>query len=165
MERKEEAMATREPTAAVRSPGLFREFDRWFDQFRAGLEDGFWTPRFGALTAPRPGIRPALVDVKDTGKEIVVQAEVPGVNKDDLEINVTDDGLELKAEVQREREEKEQGYYFRERAQSGCYRLVPLPDRVIPDKADAELKDGVLTVRIPKKEPTEEKRPRKVRVR
>ncbi len=159
-------MTTREPTAAPRAPGLFLEFDRLFDQFRTGLEDVLWTPRFGGLTTTlRTGIRPALVDVKDTGREIVVQAEVPGVNKDHLEINVTDDGLELKAEVQRESEEKDQGYYFKERAQSGWYRLVPLPDRVIPDKADAELKDGVLTVRIPKREPTEEKRPRKVRVR
>jgi HSP20 family protein len=157
---RESKLATRE--AAPKS--LWDEFDRIFANFRTGLEDFF--PRFGGLsTWAGGGTRAALVDVRDNGRDFVVQAELPGVQKEDLDIDVTPEGLEIKAQRRREQEEKEQGYYYRERAYDSWYRRLQFPAEVLPDKTEAELRDGVLTVTVPKKEPTPEKKPRKVRVK
>ncbi len=104
------------------------------------------------------------VDLIDTGREYLVRADLPGVSKDDVELRATPDGIEIKAESKRQREEKEKGYYYRERSYSALQRTLPFPEEVLPDQAEASLKDGLLEVRIPKREPTPEKKPVKVRV-
>jgi HSP20 family protein len=154
----------------ARSPfAWFDEMDRWFDDFRREVETRLWGP-LGAptsrLASPADGMlaRSPLVDVVDTGREFVVRAEVPGVAKEDLDVHVTSDGIDLRAESNRETEEKETDYYYRERAYSAFHRSAPFPDEVLPDQAEANLKDGVLEVRIPKKEATPRREPVKVRV-
>jgi HSP20 family molecular chaperone IbpA len=70
-----------------------------FENFRTGLENFFWTPRFAPVTGlAAVGTRAALVDVRGTGKELVVTAELPGVHKEDLDIGLNEDGVEIKAQ-------------------------------------------------------------------
>ncbi|MBN2067824.1 MAG: Hsp20/alpha crystallin family protein [Candidatus Diapherotrites archaeon] len=101
------------------------------------------------------GIREPLVDVVDNGNSLQVIAELPGIDKKGLEVNVEDDSVDIKAELKQEtkQEKKEEGYYCRERAYQSFYRKIPLPSEVMASKASAEFKNGVLTLNIPKKHP------------
>ena len=145
---------------------LFDDFDRVFRGFRPGMEDFFRSHRWPALVPPDgTGVRRVLVDLRDIGKELVLKAEMPGVAKEDLDIEVTKDGLEFRAEARQEREEKDEGYYLRERSYRSWHRRVPFPGEVQPDNAEAKLEEGVLTLRAPKKETSTEGERRKVPIK
>jgi len=131
----------------------FPDMDRWFDDIRREFGRAL-TPWTGTPLALEDRIRVPAVDVRDEGAEFIVTAELPGVSKDQVEIEATPESLEIRAEVRGERDEKDEKYYFRERTFRGYRRILDLPAEVAPDKADAELKDGVLEIRLPKKEPT-----------
>jgi len=107
-------------------------------------------------------IEPA-VEVSETDEDVVVRAQVPGIQKDQLEVEITADGLTLKGEVKEEKEEKKKNYHHREIRYGAFLRTVPFPTAVDSDKATATLKDGVLQVTIPKSAPTKSK-PVKVEV-
>lgn len=152
-------------TRAWRSPrDWFEEMDRWFDDLRRTFPNGGPSSLAPWTEESRLGVRASLVDLIYNGREFLVRADLPGVSKDDVELNVTPDGIEIKAESKRQREEKEKGYYYRERRYSALQRTVPFPEEVLPDQAEASLKDGLLEVRIPKREPGSEKKTVKVRV-
>jgi HSP20 family protein len=148
----------------IRRPlSLFDESDRWLDSFRKEFESVFSGP--AALSQGETALsRAPLVDLIDEGKEFVVKAEVPEVAKEDLDVRVAPEGLEIRAEFRRERREAQSGYYYHERAYSSFERFVPFPQQVLADQADAKLKDGVLEVRVPKKVPMTAKEPVKVPV-
>ncbi|MGQ9587597.1 MAG: Hsp20/alpha crystallin family protein [Thermoplasmata archaeon] len=134
---------------------LLNDMDRLFEDFRSDWENAFMIPR--AFTTDL--VRQPLVDLSDNGKEYVVKAEVPGIKKEDLNIEVTENGIEISGEtkVEEKEEDKDRGYLRKERRYAKFYRSLPLPDAVLTDKADAELKDGILTVKLPKAAPLEKK--------
>lgn len=142
----------------------FREFDRVFDSFRTGLEDMFLSP-LGFRLWGDATVRAPAVDLVDKGGEFVVTAELPGVAKENLDIEVSEDGAEIRARTETERKEEDKGYYLHERTQDSWYRRVPFPAEVVADRAEAELKDGVLTLRVPKLQTTPETKARKVTVK
>lgn len=134
---------------------MLNDMDRVFDDFRSEWENMFLAPR-------SPGtemVRQPLVDLADNGKEYLVTAEIPGISKDDLRIEVAQDSLEISGEtsVEEKEEDKETGYLRRERRYSRFYRALPLPENVLTDKVEAELKDGLLTITLPKAAPPERK--------
>ena len=86
------------------------------------------------------------------------------LSKEDIDLKVTSDGIEIRAKADRSREEKEKDYYFRERTYQAYERTLSFPEEVKADLASANLKDGVLEVRVPKKQPTPESKPVKVPV-
>lgn len=141
---------------------ILADMDRLFDEFRTEWENTFLTPR--AFTSEL--IRQPLIDLADNGKEYVLKAEVPGINKEDLNIEVTENSIEISGETKTEEkeEDKEKGYLRRERRYAKFYRSLPLPEAVVADKAEAELKDGILTVKLPKAAPPE-KKSKKVQVK
>ena len=132
---------------------VFAEMDRWLDDVRRDF-GSLWTPEAGTGLASVAGVRVPAVDVRDEGAEFVVSAELPGVSKDDVKIQATPEGVEINAEVRGEREETDEKYFFRERTYRAYHRTVPLPAEVVADKAVADLKDGILEIRLPKREPT-----------
>ena len=90
------------------------------------------------------------VDVIDRDDDIVVRAEVAGVDKKDLDISVTESSVTLKGETKQE-EREEQGHYYRHEISRGAFaRMVTLPAQVDTEKAKAEFKDGVVEVTLPK---------------
>lgn len=101
-------------------------------------------------SAPFPGWSLLAGEVLDKGKELVVHLEVPGVDKEDLEIAVRDTTLHVRGERRFAREHIGGSYYVMERAYGTFERVVPLPAKVDVDKTTAELRQGVLTVRLPK---------------
>ena len=98
------------------------------------------------------------MDLQDTEDKILVTADVPGVDKGDVTVNVRGDMLEITAEKKDEKEEKGEGYIRRERGYTGFYRRIPLPAEVDPGKVDATLKDGVLRIEMTKTAPSEAKK-------
>lgn len=90
------------------------------------------------------------VDVIDRDDDIVVRAEVAGVDKKDLDISVTESSVTLKGETKQE-EREERGHYYRHEISRGAFaRMVTLPAQVDTEKAKAEFKDGVVEVTMPK---------------
>ena len=139
----------------VRELGHFRhDFDEMIERFAKPP----WLQRFAAALN-----EPPIESFIDNDK-LVVRAELPGVSKENIDLEVTSDGIEIRAKADRSREEKEKDYYFRERTYQAYERALSFPEEVKADLASATLKDGVLEVRIPKKQPTPESKPVKVPV-
>lgn len=118
------------------------EMDRMFERFiePAGmLPAGFgaWSPN---------------VDVYDRENMLVVEAELPGVNKENVDVLVEDHTLTLRGEMKQEKEKKEEGFYRRERRYGQFMRSIPLPVDVKTDEAKASFHDGILEVCLPKAE-------------
>ncbi len=121
---------------------------RELDVLRSDWED-FFRRTFPVRWEEGDVLRPA-VEVSETDKEVIVKAEVPGLDKKDLSLSITDDVLVIKGETREEKEEKKKNYYRREIRYGAIYREVPLPAEVEADKAKARLRKGILEVRIPK---------------
>ena len=132
---------------------LLNDMDRMFDEFKSDWESTFAAP----LSARGNLTRQPLLDLTDSGKEFVVKAEVPGIPKDQLNIEVTDEAIEISGESTTEKETEREGFVRRERRYTRFHRVLPLPEKIVPDKTDAELKDGLLTVKLPKAAPPEKK--------
>ncbi len=122
-----------------------REMDRIWGNFfsetpmRRGeaLEWGEWFPEF---------------DLSETKNELIVKAEVPGINPKDVSISLVDNMLTIKGEKKQEKEEKEENYHLLERSYGSFTRSVRLPQEVQSDKITAAYKNGLLKVTLPKSE-------------
>jgi HSP20 family protein len=101
------------------------------------------------------------VDIYENGDNLVLKAELPGVNPDEVEIRVEDNTLYLKGERRFEKEVKEQSYHRVERTYGTFTRTFSLPNSVDADKVAANYKDGVLTLTMPKKE---EAKPKTIKI-
>jgi len=122
---------------------IFRDF--WTDTSRllpGSVETG--------ISPYRGEVRTPFVDVQETDKEIIIGAEIPGVDKRDITINATEDSIEISAEVSTEAKEEKEGFLRRERRYGKFYRSLPLPSEVDPTKAKATYKNGILEIRLPK---------------
>ncbi|MEM4201780.1 MAG: Hsp20/alpha crystallin family protein, partial [Candidatus Hadarchaeum sp.] len=95
-----------------------------------------------------------LVDLIDENDNITIRAELPGVNKEDIKLNVTDDSLELKVLRKKEASSETAGAQRVERSYEGFYRYLQFPCKVVPERATATYNNGILEVKIPKTEKT-----------
>ena len=93
------------------------------------------------------------IDVMDKDKKITVIAELPGIRKEDIEINAEPHTLEIKAESKKGGTKQDQGYYYRERSSKSYRRHIDLPAEVNPQKAEANYNNGILEIDLPKKHP------------
>jgi HSP20 family protein len=109
----------------------FGQLDRWFGDFS-------------------PGVFQPRIDVVDDGDALRISAELPGMDRQDVEILVEDDALVLRGEKKLESEKEEAGCYRLERAFGSFQRVIPLPEGVDVDRAEASFDKAVLTIRIPK---------------
>jgi len=101
------------------------------------------------------------VDIYENGDNLVLKAELPGVNPDDVEIRVEDNTLYLKGERKFEKEVKEQSYHRVERSYGTFTRTFSLPNSIDAVKVAANYQDGVLTLTMPKKE---EAKPKTIKI-
>ena len=138
----------------ARALSPFEEMDRWFEGFfpRSWMRP-FRTewPSWGEMGVPFEAGTPK-VDVIDRDDELVVRAEVPGVEKDDLDVSVSDNAVTIKGETKREEKEEKGDYHRCEISQRAFARTVALPDYVDSDGAKAKFEDGVLELILPKVE-------------
>jgi HSP20 family protein len=89
---------------------------------------------------------------------------MPGVKKDEIKLNITENSVEVSAEHKEEGEEKKKNFIRKERSQISYYRVLPLPERVDSSKATAKLTDGVLDITLPKTNPTSKQNKRSISV-
>jgi len=109
----------------------------------------------------REGMIVPNIDVYDKKGEVVVKAELPGVEKDNIDITVTKDTLTIKGEIKKDEEVKEEDYYAREISYGSFARTIALPVEVDSEKAKATFKNGILEIVLPKKE---EAKPKEIKV-
>lgn len=120
---------------------LRREVDRIFDEFF----NGFGNIGHGASLSLRPA-----VDIAEDDKELVISAEIPGLDEKDLDVSLAGDLLTIKGEKKAEHEERNGGAYYVERRYGSFSRSVRLPFQVDDQDVEAKYEKGVLTIRIPK---------------
>lgn len=101
------------------------------------------------------------VDIFETPESIVLKAELPGITKDDIFVEVKDNTLSLKGEKKFEKEVKEEHYHRVERSYGSFQRAFTLPSTVQQDKVKAKFKDGILEIVLPK---VEEAKPKQIKV-
>ncbi|HOG13322.1 MAG: Hsp20/alpha crystallin family protein [Smithellaceae bacterium] len=124
---------------------LQRQMNSLFDDFLAGFEAA---PR--ALSAGGFGAFIPSVDVKESDKDFVIRAELPGVEEKDIEVTITGDSVTIKGEKKEEKEDKGKNYYYMERSYGSFNRVIPLAGETDANKASAGFKNGVLNICIPK---------------
>ncbi|MGM5482927.1 MAG: Hsp20/alpha crystallin family protein [Nanobdellota archaeon] len=138
-----------------------KEMDSMFDNFFGRTSSSPMLGRSASEQVPAlADYTEPVADMFETDNEIVSTIEMPGIDKKDIQVNATDDGIEVKVEKKDEKkdEDKKRGYYSLERKQTGYYRYFPLPAYAEKDKIDATYKNGVLEVRIPKSQEQKEKK-------
>ncbi len=120
---------------------MTEEMDRWFEGRVTSGEMAPWSP---------------TVEVTEREGKLEVIADLPGINENDVKVEVTDEGLAIQGERKREREEKGKQYYRAERSYGQFYRLIPLPENANLDQARAEFQNGELrvTIPVPERKPT-----------
>ena len=144
---------------------LFNDMTRWFD-------DMFWRPsRFWdfepfslKVFEEDPFFRTPLSNITEDDTGYHLTAELPGLEKGDLEITIHDGNLEIKGERKDEHEEKKDDFVRKEYSSSSYYRSFKLPDNIDEEKIDATLEKGILKLDLPKLE-LEEKEKKKIEVK
>jgi len=114
-------------------------FDEFFGRVPSGVEmdEGVWSPS---------------VDISENNNVITINAEIPGMSKEDIELNIQDNTMTLKGEKKQEKEEKDADYHRVERSYGAFVRSFALPTAVQADKVKASYKNGVLRIILPKSE-------------
>jgi HSP20 family protein len=115
------------PGFMSRSPELRRHHE-------GGMTAGVWSPR---------------VDVLQRDGNVLYRVDLPGLTKDDVKVDVTDDTLTIQGERKHETQEEHEGYFYSERTHGKFYRAIPLPESADASKANAEFHNGVLEVSVP----------------
>ncbi len=116
------------------------QMDRFFNSFGLGAAGNriadwdTWTPE---------------VETFQRGDELVVRVDLPGLSKDQINVEVTDDAVVIQGERREESEDEREGFYRSERRYGSFYRTIPLPEGAIADNAKATFRDGVLEITMP----------------
>lgn len=151
---------------AWRGPSLFdRDMDAFFDDFRKSF-DVMMRPYFpGEMRIAEtglPAVRYAPLDLIDEGPHYSIHAELPGFTRDEVDVRIIGDGMSIRAQKSSEKEKKNKNYLHRERVYSSFERAVSFPEEVDPAKAEGKMNNGVLELKLPKKEPRPETKSRKL---
>lgn len=134
-----------------------REMERVFEDFFKGFRDlTSWDRQF-----PFTGETFPSIDMYEEKDRYVVKAEVPGFEKDNIRIALTDHMLQLRGEVRQEEKKEERDYYYNERSYGSFSREIPLPSAVSQDQIRATFKNGILTIELPK---SKESMPKEIKI-
>jgi HSP20 family protein len=141
--KKDIAQRYSDPFSALRA-----EMDSLFDSFMGGLPA---FPRMFGTSGDRAFALTPHMDVKETDKEIVVEAELPGIDEKDLSLALQDGVLTIRGEKKHEHDEEKENYRLMERRYGSFQRSMRLPDSVDEEKVEASFNNGVLKVSLPKR--------------
>jgi HSP20 family protein len=153
----ETGLAQREQASPVRtiSPFSFmrrfsEEMDRLYGDvgFGGGLAAGFGR-ELGRLADLEGSMWSPQVEAFERDGKLIVRADLPGLTRDDINVDITDDAIKIRGERRQEKEENKEGYYRSERSYGSFYREIPLPRGVNREEANAIFRDGVLEITMP----------------
>jgi HSP20 family protein len=146
--RDERRLARHDATWGV-SP--FRALQRFADEIDRMFDDV--GRRWGAMPAWRERTATDMwapqIEVFQRENELVIRADLPGMNRNDITVDVTDEVATIQGERRQETEEEREGIYRTERAYGSFYRAIPLPEGAITEQANATFRDGVLEITMP----------------
>lgn len=137
------------------------EMDHLFEDF--GLGRAWLTPMLDKAQLPQ-GVWSPQVEMFERGNQLVLRADLPGLTKDDVNVELTNDGITIEGERKNEHEEKGEGYYRSERSYGRFYRRIPMPEGVKAEDANASFSNGVLEITMPAPK-REERKPRRLEIR
>lgn len=145
---------------------MSEEMDRVFERF-FGTPWG-WSRPLSRLRAPwrsqERGFWAPRIEAFQKGDRFIVRAELPGLKKDDVQVELTDDALTIHGERKHEQEEEREGYYHSEREYGEFHRVIPLPEGVIGESAEASFRNGVLEITM-QAPPAEASRGRRLEIK
>jgi len=120
------------------------EMDRVFEDFGFGPRSTrpLWRETGAEMWAPD-------IDVFHRNNELIIRADLPGLKREDLTVDITDNEVCIQGERKHEREEEREGYYRSERGHGSFCRVIPLPEGAMADQAKATFTDGVLEITMP----------------
>jgi HSP20 family protein len=141
---------------------VWMEFDRAFDRFRRDFENALW-PHERTLGRGLPVLAEMetnipYIDLEDKGDRFILTAEAPGFKKDDIDINICGSSVEISGCKERIVDESKRDYLRKERMSESFYRTLSLPEEIKYEEVSADLKDGVLEIVLPKKNPKPRKK-------
>jgi HSP20 family protein len=136
---------------------LSRDMDQLMDSFFGG-RTGF--PTFGrdrSVGSPAADLWSPRIEVRQQGESLLISAELPGITRDAVKIESTEEGIAISGERRETREEGggKQDYHLSERSYGSFYRVIPLPDGAQAEQAKASMRDGVLEISVPFKQSTQ----------
>ena len=137
---------------------LFEEFEK----MRKEMDRMFNELSKMKLEIPKTETR---ADISETADSIIVSIDIPGVKKEDIDLNVTEDSIEARAQRRGIKEEKKVGYHSMEKSYAGYHVFHTFPARVKPETSQAAYLDGVLTVKIEKAEAGKKKEAKKIKIK
>lgn len=127
-----------------------KDMERLFEDFQGFNFPNFFTTEFAPFrTEFGAGQWMPQIEVTQNNGQFTVRADLPGLTKDDVKVEVTDDCLTLSGERKEEKEEKQEGFYRSERTYGSFYRQIPLPEDAKTENAAATFQNGVLEITIP----------------
>lgn len=144
---------------------ILKKFENMMDRMQKTMDralDDFGRPRQVRLLPEEgdiipSGYRKPYLDIIEKENEIIAKIEMPGLKKDDIQINLTNDRLEVSADIKKEKEKSEEGYIYKERHHEKYYRSVLLPSSIDPDNSKADYENGILEIKMPKTEITKKR--------
>ncbi len=142
--RENERMMRRQSSPFSMLERFADEMDRMFDEFGLGRGWGRPTASIGSMMSWTPS-----VEVSQRNNELVIRADLPGMAKDDVKVDVSEDSITIQGERKKEQEEERGGIYRSERSYGSFYRVIGLPEGAMTDQAKATFKDGVLEITMP----------------
>jgi HSP20 family protein len=125
------------------------QMDRLFDEIFKRPFFSLWSHRLGGEQAAEEQLY-VPVDIFEDGESVIVKAEMPGIKKEDINVQLTPDTITISGQKKTEKRVEEENYFRMESSSGSFTRTCQLPAEIITDKARAVFKDGVLEVRIPK---------------
>ncbi|MFX1410125.1 MAG: Hsp20/alpha crystallin family protein [Promethearchaeota archaeon] len=169
IKKEKDEKKTHELAVRRESPfSLFQEMDRMFDNLWRGFDEHFWPFRRRRYEPIRwedlPVYRTPLSNIVEDEDKYNITAELPGLDKGDIEITFHDGMLEIKGEQKEEKKEEKEGFVRREFSSASYYRAFSLPENIDEGAIDAILEKGLLKIKIPKKEP-EKKEKKKIEIK
>lgn len=144
------------------------EMDRLFESF--GLGRGFFPTQYGRGSSLGYGDASAAsalwaphIDVTERDGKLLISADLPGVRKEDVKVEINSDSVTIQGQRQRESTSSDRGYYHSERSFGSFYRAIALPEGVNVENASASFRDGVLQIEVPA--PSEQSRGRTLEIK
>lgn len=159
--RKSQKRSNPDTTAlAIPNGGLASIFDDFMKPFGEFMEP-FFPSSLRSFWSELDTRQPSL-EIQDRGDHFILTAELPGFAKDDVEVRVNPNSLELKAERKSDNESKGAEGTQQRRSYASFHQYLSLPEQVVTDKVDGTMKNGILELKLPKKEPRPEEKARRV---